>query len=78
MNIPEELREKAFRLSHLANNVMTDEEFADWEKICTLSGRLKPSRNFPCRAMYEHKDIYEQDEHGKYKLKGSSGILWFT
>ena len=29
MNIPEELREKAFRISHLANNVMTDEEFAD-------------------------------------------------
>ena len=33
MTILEELREKAFRLSHLANNVMTDEEFADWEKF---------------------------------------------
>ncbi len=49
---------------------MTDEEFADWEKICALSGRPKPSRNFPCRAMYEHKNIYEQDENGNYKLKG--------
>ena len=70
MSIPEELREKAFRLSHLANNVMTDEEFADWEKFVPYLARLKPSRNFPCRAMYEHKNIYEQDENGNYKLKG--------